>query len=134
MTYNYILDHQILQSAGRNASSALPSLEERYSLRGEPRRRPRAAARGGGSVHGRERYYCAQCGGAGMCEHGRKRRFCKEGCGGQALCVHLMNKYSCKACKAPAPGAAASGEGGSGAALRKRKREEEEEEEEEGEE
>jgi len=58
----------------------------------------------------------------------------KEGCGGQALCVHLKDKYRCKACKAPAPaeGAAASGAGGSAAAApRKRKREEEEEEEEE---
>jgi hypothetical protein len=74
---------------------------------------------------------CAQCGGAGMCEHGRERRFCKEGCGSQALCVHLQNKYRCTACKAPAPGAgaAASGAGGNGAAApRKRKREEEEEE------
>jgi hypothetical protein len=59
-----------------------------------------------------------------MCEHGRERRFCKERCGGQALCVHLKNKYSCKA-PAPAAEAAASGAGGSGAAApRKRKREE----------
>jgi hypothetical protein len=68
-----------------------------------------------------------------MCVHGRQRDKCKEGCGGQALCVHLKNKYSCKACKkAPAPGvgASASGAGGSAAAApRKRKREEEEKEE-----
>jgi hypothetical protein len=66
-----------------------------------------------------------------MCVHGRRRSRCKEGCGGQSLCVHLKDKYSCKACKAPAPGAgaAASGAGGSAAAPRKRKREEEEEEE-----
>jgi hypothetical protein len=66
-----------------------------------------------------------------MCVHGRQRRKCKEGCGGLALCVHLKDKYSCMACKAPAPGAGApeSGAGGSAAAApRKRKREEEEEE------
>jgi len=28
-----------------------------------------------------------------MCEHGRKRAYCKEGCGGQALCIHLKDKY-----------------------------------------
>jgi hypothetical protein len=29
-------------------------------------------------VHGRQHYYCAQCGGAGMCERGRQRRFCEH--------------------------------------------------------
>ena len=32
-------------------------------------------------VHGRRRYFCKECGGAGICEHGLRRSNCKD-CGG----------------------------------------------------
>lgn len=33
-----------------------------------------------------------------MCEHGKQRRYCKEGCGGQAYCEHGKHKTICKDC------------------------------------
>ena len=30
---------------------------------------------------------CKECGGSGICEHGRRRSHCKE-CGGSSICEH----------------------------------------------
>ena len=46
--------------------------------------------------HGR-RNQCKECGGSGICEHGRERTKCKE-CGGSQICEHGRRRYSCKAC------------------------------------
>jgi len=32
------------------------------------------------------------------CEHGKQKRYCKEGCGGSQICVHNIIKYNCKNC------------------------------------
>jgi hypothetical protein len=47
--------------------------------------------------HGRLRYYCIKCGGAGICKHGRARVSCKD-CGGSAICKHGHQRYSCVPC------------------------------------
>ena len=49
--------------------------------------------------HGRQRNKCKECGGSGICEHGRQRYFCRE-CGGGAFCEHGRRKHSCKECRA----------------------------------
>ncbi|CEO98606.1 hypothetical protein PBRA_006720 [Plasmodiophora brassicae] len=49
--------------------------------------------------HGKARsYYCRDCGGAGICPHGRIRSRCKE-CGGSAFCEHGTRRARCKQCK-----------------------------------
>ena len=63
-------------------------------------------------AHGREANYCKQCGGIGLCdhgkrrdkcvacsgcEHGRLRRECKE-CGGSSICEHGRHRKNCKQC------------------------------------
>jgi hypothetical protein len=40
---------------------------------------------------------CKECGGTGICQHGKDKKRCKE-CGGNALCEHRIDKYSCKEC------------------------------------
>ena len=47
--------------------------------------------------HGRRRTECKECGGGGICEHGRHRSKCKE-CGGSGLCEHGRQRYQCKEC------------------------------------
>ena len=47
--------------------------------------------------HGRRRYFCKECGGSGFCEHGRQRSLCKE-CGGSQICEHGRQRYFCKEC------------------------------------
>ena len=47
--------------------------------------------------HGRQRYFCRECGGGGFCEHGRSRTRCKE-CGGSGLCEHGRERSRCKDC------------------------------------
>ena len=47
--------------------------------------------------HGRQRYYCKECGGSGFCEHGRVRFTCKE-CGGAGICEHGRVRSRCKEC------------------------------------
>ena len=42
-------------------------------------------------------YFCKECPGKGICEHGRERRKCKE-CGGSSICEHGRERYRCKAC------------------------------------
>jgi len=47
--------------------------------------------------HGRDQYVCKECGGAGICIHGRKRSVCKvEGCGGASICPHGRRRSDCK--------------------------------------
>jgi hypothetical protein len=47
--------------------------------------------------HGRRQYYCKECGGAGICVHGRERKVCKvEGCGGASICAHGRKRGMCK--------------------------------------
>ena len=40
-------------------------------------------------------YYCKECPGKGICEHGRVRRNCKE-CGGSSICEHGRERCNCK--------------------------------------
>jgi len=47
--------------------------------------------------HGKQKYYCFECGGKGMCEHKRKRYNCKE-CGGKGICKHKRRRYYCTQC------------------------------------
>ncbi len=47
--------------------------------------------------HGREHYYCRDCGGGGICEHKRHRSACKE-CGGISFCEHGRRRSVCKEC------------------------------------
>ena len=47
--------------------------------------------------HGRRRYECKDCGGSGVCEHGRERNRCKD-CGGAGICEHGRRRHKCKDC------------------------------------
>ena len=47
--------------------------------------------------HGREQYYCRECGGKGICQHNRQRKTCRE-CGGSARCEHDRLRSKCKMC------------------------------------
>ena len=40
---------------------------------------------------------CKDCGGVGICKHGRQKPRCKE-CGGSRICQHNREKYLCKDC------------------------------------
>jgi len=51
----------------------------------------------GACPHGRQRYWCKECGGGSVCEHGRIRSTCKE-CGGSQICEHGRQRCSCKEC------------------------------------
>jgi DnaJ-class molecular chaperone len=42
-------------------------------------------------------YYCKECPGKGICEHGRVRTQCKE-CGGSGICEHGRRRSRCKEC------------------------------------
>lgn len=50
-------------------------------------------------IHGRasDGYSCKECGGAGICEHGRRKNECKD-CGGSSICPHSRQRYYCKDC------------------------------------
>lgn len=65
--------------------------------------------------HGRDKYICKDCGGAGICVHGIQKYYCKACCGGAyckhgvqkhvciecggiGVCKHGIQKYTCKAC------------------------------------
>eukprot|EP00611_Tribonema_gayanum_P018905 TRINITY_DN3219_c0_g2_i2.p2 TRINITY_DN3219_c0_g2~~TRINITY_DN3219_c0_g2_i2.p2 ORF type:complete len:163 (-),score=56.05 TRINITY_DN3219_c0_g2_i2:937-1425(-) len=54
-----------------------------------------AKRRAGLCEHGRKRYYCKPCGGAGICAHSRRRAACKQ-CGGTSVCVHARDRYHCR--------------------------------------
>ena len=47
--------------------------------------------------HGRRRSKCKECDGSGICQHGRQRSKCKE-CGGSSLCEHGRRRSVCKEC------------------------------------
>ena len=47
--------------------------------------------------HGKRRNYCKECGGSQICEHGRQRSKCKE-CGGSDICKHGKYRSRCKEC------------------------------------
>ena len=47
--------------------------------------------------HGRRRSECKECGGSSICEHGRRRSDCKE-CGGSSICEHGRQRSRCKEC------------------------------------
>ena len=65
--------------------------------------RPAAHSRckdcGGGGLceHGRQRSKCKACGGSSFCEHGRQRSTCKD-CGGGGICEHGRRRSTCKDC------------------------------------
>ena len=48
-------------------------------------------------VHGKQRNYCRDCGGASICEHGRQRPSCRD-CGGTRFCNHFRTRRTCKLC------------------------------------
>jgi len=65
-------------------------------------KRPRSAGvqtSGKTCVHGRREggYFCKECPGRGICEHGRVRSKCKE-CGGGSICEHGRQRYRCEEC------------------------------------
>ena len=47
--------------------------------------------------HGRRKRACKECGGKGICEHGRRKYECKD-CGGGSYCEHGRRKQLCKEC------------------------------------
>ena len=47
--------------------------------------------------HGRERYRCRDCNGAGICKHGRLRSQCRD-CGGGSICEHGTLRCKCRIC------------------------------------
>ena len=46
-------------------------------------------------LHGRQEYFCKDCGGGGICEHEKRRTQCKI-YGGSSFCKHGKQKYTCK--------------------------------------
>ena len=52
--------------------------------------------------HGRRRRYCKECGGSGICEHGWQHYSCKD-CGGAGICEHGRQRYGCKDCGGGGP-------------------------------
>ena len=40
---------------------------------------------------------CKECGGAGLCTHGKVKYYCKE-CSGAGMCTHGRRKSQCKEC------------------------------------
>ena len=49
---------------------------------------------------GNRGYFCKECPGKGICEHGRVRGQCKE-CGGSSICEHGRRRSQCKECVRP---------------------------------
>jgi hypothetical protein len=47
--------------------------------------------------HGKQKYFCRECGGGGICPHEHERRTCKK-CGGTNICIHGAIKRFCIAC------------------------------------
>ena len=45
--------------------------------------------------HGRQRAGCKECGGSSVCEHRRRRERCKD-CGGSGICEHGRRRERCK--------------------------------------
>ena len=73
-------------------------------------KRPRSAGGAGSGktcVHGKAQgeYYCKECPGQGICEHGRQRSQCKE-CGGSGICEHGRVRHRCNECRSARDAAA----------------------------
>jgi len=49
-------------------------------------------------IHNREKYICSECNGKGICHHNKQIRQCKD-CKGINICEHNVNKSTCKTCK-----------------------------------
>lgn len=47
--------------------------------------------------HGRQSFYCKECGGSGICEHNKRRHTCKK-CDGSSICEHNKMRSECKEC------------------------------------
>ena len=65
----------------------------------EPLKKQAKSKECGGSgicKHGRERSTCKECGGSGICQHGQERSTCKE-CGGSGICEHRRERSSANA-------------------------------------
>ena len=69
------------------------------SLGKRPRSGNTKPPRGPTCPHGKGQggYFCKECPGKGICEHGRNRSRCKE-CGGSGICEHGRQRSKCKAC------------------------------------
>ena len=92
-----------------NSNITAPTENQRVSITAPTKRpRPRKKARNTKRVKkiprcpkciaaGKVRYHCRQCGGTGICIHGRKKHYCKE-CGGSQVCKHGRRKSNCKFC------------------------------------
>ena len=48
--------------------------------------------------HGKNKYFCKECGGSQICIHSKNKAKCKE-CGGSQICIHNKQKSNCKECK-----------------------------------
>ncbi len=48
-------------------------------------------------AHGRRKQTCRECGGVGICAHGRRKQICRE-CGGVGICVHGRERHTCREC------------------------------------
>lgn len=48
--------------------------------------------------HGKQPYYCAPCGGKGVCEHGKTKSSCGQCKNGSAYCEHKTLKQKCREC------------------------------------
>ena len=47
--------------------------------------------------HGKQKRVCKDCDGTSFCEHGKRKELCKE-CGGRGFCEHGKQKAQCKRC------------------------------------
>ena len=47
--------------------------------------------------HNKKKYYCKECGGAGICEHNKQKHTCVD-CKGSQICEHNKNKRYCRQC------------------------------------
>jgi len=47
--------------------------------------------------HGRNKYYCPDCEGPGVCIHRKRKAYCRE-CGGFGFCKHGRQKHQCVEC------------------------------------
>jgi hypothetical protein len=46
-------------------------------------------------VHGKSKYRCKECGGRGICAHNRQKAKCRECVGSSGICSHGMRKGDC---------------------------------------
>jgi len=49
-------------------------------------------------THGKQKYYCVECGGKGMCIHGTQTYYCVE-CKGNGICDHSKRRNECFICE-----------------------------------